>query len=290
MVDELTKPQRRVIDAGILIHEEPPSADEMAYQHAVLCQVGLPRRRVKGREFMRCSGAAWLNVQAGRLDEGKGPIEQPVPYGPLPRLALAHISTFAVRHRTAEVPIGESAAEFLRNLDMDIDGRRYATLRRQMHALAACHIQLGYRGRTYSGVPIKTFDAWGRNRGVDVQRSIWPGALELSTDFYESLVQAAVPLDLRAMTALKGSALAMDVYVWLAHRLRRIDGRIILHWQALKGQFGQEYRGRAADKDFKKKFTKALKAALAVYPEARVRPVKGGLSLESSLPPVLPHR
>ena len=81
-----------------------------------------------------------------------------------------------------------------------------------MHALAACHVQLGYRGRTYSGVPIKTFDAWAHNCAAAGQRSIWPGELVLSTDFYESLIQTAVPLDLRAFSALKGSATAMDAY------------------------------------------------------------------------------
>ena len=285
-----TRAEWRLIEAGSKIYGERPNGEDMAYMHTVLCQVGLPRRGIKGRSFMRHSGAAWLNVQAGLLDEGKGPVEQPVPYGPLPRLALAYISTFAVCHRTQAIPIGHSAAEFLRKLDMDIDGRRYTTLRRQMHALAACHIQLGYRGRTYSGVPIKTFDAWVRNRSADGQCSIWPGNLTLSTDFFESLVQAAVPLDLRALSSLKGSALAMDVYTWLAHRLWRIEGKgVALHWKVLKDQFGQEYQGKDAGRDFKKEFTKALKQVMAVYPQARVKPIKGGLLLLGSPSPIAPE-
>ena len=232
-----------------------------------------------------------MSVQGGVLDEGRGPAEQPVPYGSMPRLGLAYISTFAVRHRTPEVPIGQSAAEFLRLLDMGIDGRRYTTLRRQMHALAACHVQLGYRGRTYSGVPIKTFDAWVHNRAAVGQRSIWPGELVLSTDFYKSLIQTAVPLDFRALSALKGSATAMDAYTWLAHRLWRIEGRrsVMVPWKAMKEQFGQEYQGRAATKDFKKEFTKALKQALVVYPKASVKLVNGGLLLLSSPPPIAPR-
>ena len=57
----------------------------MSFTHAVLCQVGLPRSKTDAREFMRKSGDAWVNVQAGWLDEGKGPVQQPIPYGAMPR-------------------------------------------------------------------------------------------------------------------------------------------------------------------------------------------------------------
>ena len=259
----------------------------MAYQHAVLCQIGLPRRKFDGQRFIRRSGAAALVVSAGMLHEGRKLIEQPVPYGPLPRLALAHISTYAVRHNTPLVPMEETAGGFLRKMGFDQGGKRYANLRRQMHALAACHIQLGYRGHTFSGVPIERFEAWAVNRGKERQGVIWPGELLLSPTFYETLRQSAVALDERALLELSGSALALDVYTWLAHRLWRIkEGRIVLPWKKLREQFGQEYQGRGAAKDFKKEFTKAVRAALQVYPKAVVKQVEGGLLLVCSPPPV----
>ena len=66
-------------------------------------------------------------VQAGFLDEGNGPVVQPIPYGAMPRLALAWVSTYAKRHKTREIPIGDSAAEFLRLVGMDSQGNRSAT-------------------------------------------------------------------------------------------------------------------------------------------------------------------
>ena len=53
---------------------------------------------------MRQSGPAWVNVQAGYLDEGRGPVQQPIPYSPLPRLALAHLPTHAVAAQDARHP------------------------------------------------------------------------------------------------------------------------------------------------------------------------------------------
>lgn len=284
---KLTNREQQSVDTSVLIHEGAPDFEEMAYQHAVLCQVGLPRRKVEGNRFMRRSGSAWMQVQSGVLDEGRGPVAQPVPYGALPRLALAYIQTFAVQNNTPVVPMKGSAGEFLKAVGADLGGKRYANLRRQMHALAACHIQLGYRGRTFSGVPIERFNAWAVNRSSGDQGVIWPGELLLSHTFYETLRSSAVVLDKRALLELRGSALALDVYTWLAHRLWRIKGgSIVLPWQKLKEQFGHEYRGKHGAVNFKKEFTKALRAALRVYPKAVVKPVQGGLLLVCSPPPV----
>lgn len=283
-----TRSQFKLLEAGEQISSEPPTGEDMAFTHAVLCQVGLPRSKVDGREFLRQSGAAWVNVQAGMLDEGNGPVPQPVPYGAMPRLALAWVSTYAKRHKTREIPIGDSAAEFLRLMGMDDQGARYATLRKQMHALAACRLQLGYKGRTYNGQPVEQFDAWLVNQ-ESIQRTLWPGVMILSEGYYRELIEHGVPLDNRALHALKGSALALDVYAWLAHRLYRIEGRpVILHWKSLREQFAQEYTGKEADKDFKKKFLPVLRDVQVVYPKANVKQVTGGLMLLSSPPPIPP--
>ncbi|WP_204377130.1 hypothetical protein [Aquitalea pelogenes] len=61
---------------------------------------------------------------------------------------------------------------------------------------------------------------------------------------------------------------------------------MILYWTNLREQFGQEYQGKEADKDFKKKFLIALRAVLAVYPQAKVKQVTGGLMLMASPPPI----
>lgn len=281
-----TRADIAIIDASARIMEAPPTGNDMAFNHGILCQVGLPRAKVDGSHFLRQSGDAWMSVQAGLLDEGKGPVQQPVPYGALPRLALAWVSTHAVRHKTAEIPIGESAAEFLRMMGKDNQGARYNTLRTQMHALAACRLQMGFKGRTWSAQPVEQFDAWINDKESD-QRPLWPGTLRLSDSFYNILMESPVPLDNRALDALSGSALALDIYCWLAHRLHRIEGRpITLHWRSLRDQFGQEYQGKNPDKDFKDAFRVQLEKVLMVYPDAKVKQVNGGLLLMPSRPPV----
>lgn len=280
----------KLIQASALISTVPPTGDDMAFTHAVLCQVGFPRSKVDGREFMRQSGSAWVNVQAGLLDEGNGPVLQPVPYGATPRLAMAWASTFAKRNNTREVPIGKGPSEFLRLLGHRATGGdrgTLTTLRKQIHALAACRLQLGYKGRTFNGQPVEQFDAWIAGGGQKKAR--WPGIMVLSEGYFRELIENGVPLDNRALQTLKGSALSLDVYTWLAHRLHRIESRpVILHWKSLREQFGQEYQGKDPDKDFKKRFKEALLAALAVYPQAKskVKLVRGGMVLQAASPPI----
>ena len=287
-----TKREIKLVDASAEIAGTRPGGDDLAFMHTIMCQVGLPRSKVDGTSFERHSGNAALLVEAGKLWDGEQFVQQPIPYGTMPRLMLAWMNTYAVRFKTQEIPVGNSASEFLRMLGKTVNGGRnstYTTFRNQVQALSACRMTLGFnvngKAHTYDGKPIKHFEAWLHN--TDEQRSLWPATVAFSDEYFRTLVDHAVPLDMRAMMALKGSSLAMDVYVWLAERLHRINGRpIILHWTNLREQFAQEYQGKDADKDFKKKFLPALQAVLAVYPQAKVKRVTGGLMLMASEPPV----
>lgn len=283
---KLTKRENALIEVSANIMGQSPMGNDFAFIHSIMCQVGLPRSKVEGEYFVRQCGSTWVSVQSGFLDEGHGPVLQGIPYGPVPRLALAWICTYAKRHATREIPIGDSAAEFLRLMDFDDQGARYETLHKQMKSLAACRLQFGYKGRTFAGQPVEQFDTWMSNKGTK-QRVLWPGVMVLSEQYFRELIENAVPLDNRALHALKGSAFALDIYTWLAHRLHRIEGSpMVLHWTNMREQFGQEYAGKNANKDFKNQFLRSLGAVLPVYPQAQVKQVRGGLMLESSPPPV----
>lgn len=288
----LSRSATKLLDAGTLISDQPPTGDDMAFMHSIMCQVGLPRSKVTETSFERHSGGAALLVEAGKLWDGHQFVQQPIPYGAMPRLILAWMNTYAVRFNTSEIPVGDSASEFLRMLGKNPNGGKrgsFTTFRKQVQALSACRMTLGFnangRAHTYDGKPIKHFDAWIQSN--EHQRPLWPGSVTFSEDYFQTLKAHAVPLDLRALMELQGSALAMDVYAWLSERLHRISGRpIILHWANLREQFGQEYKGKDPDKDFKDAFLIQLKKVLVVYPQAKVKQVTGGIMLMPSPPPI----
>lgn len=282
-----SKRERKIVDTSALISLEPPTSEDYGYYHSLFCQVGLPRSKVDGTVFERRSGESWISVQAGYLDEGKGPVQQPLPYGALPRLIMAYVSTFAVRNSTQEIPMGESAADFMSNhLGITTDGKRYKAMRIQMHALAAMRLQFGMRGRTFNGQPIQRFDAWLAN--TSSQRSIWPGVTQLDEEFYKSIKKSAVPLDRRALDMLKGTALGLDMYVWFAQRLYKLPRNMTLSWYALKDQFGQEYGGPNGLQNFRVEFSLKLKIVKAAYPQAKIEIVRGGIEMKPSPTPVPP--
>jgi hypothetical protein len=279
---------RRVISTSVEISQEPP--DRADFLHAVLCQVGMPRKATEARVFERWQGNVGLSLEAGRLGLGGRFVDQPLPYGVKPRLVMIHISTEAVRTKSRVIPIGDSMRDFLEILGLGTNAGRNGVLpmfKKQMLALAACRLTLAMQvngvDRNIHTQPIDRFDAWLSMDGK--QRSLWSGELEISERFYETLTGNAVPLDHRALSALKHSSLALDIYSWLAHRLcrvRKVDG-VKLSWENLREQFGQEYND---PKNFKKEFRQSLRQVLAVYPDAHIEDVPGGLLLRPSNPPL----
>lgn len=264
------------------------------YLPAVLCQVGLPRRPTPGRTFERTSGNVSLQVEAGRAWDGQAWQELPLPYGVRPRLALVHISTQAIRTRSRTVDVGVSVNAFLTELGLDNGGKAYRQMRQQMTALAVCTLRLGrVETRNVGGdemdfavtldaKPFRQFEAWLDSRGD--QPTLWPTEIELTQEFYDGLVANAVPLEHGAIAKLTHSALALDLYTWLAHRLYRVRrGGSRISWAALQEQFGGEYADR---KQFKREIRRRLQDVLTVYPDAKVEIVDGGLMLHASPPPI----
>jgi hypothetical protein len=282
----LPKLTRQIVDAGLDIADLGPDRPE--FLHAVLCQLGLPRSRQTERVFERSSGNASIRLAAGAYHDGFGWQEAPLPYGSKPRLALYHICSEAIRTQSREISTRDGIVPFLERCGIGVGGRSFANFKYQMTWLSVCDFNLAFmtadkRIRQTRTNPIKHFDFWANPNSR--QRSLWPDSLLLDYDFFETLREHAVPLDPRAIHALQHSALALDVYTWLAHRLCRIrkSGGVKLSWRNLREQFGQEYK---TSKDFKREFTPALRKACAVYPDARIEDTTGGIMLYSSPPPI----
>ncbi|MBX9842573.1 MAG: hypothetical protein K2Z80_12270 [Xanthobacteraceae bacterium] len=265
-----------------------PGDENPAFLHAVLCQLGLPRKPTDQRVFTRTSGSASLRLEAGTWFNGRAWDEQPLPSGTRPRLVLFHVCSEAVRTRSPVVEVEDSVRAFLRRLKIDTAGDSMRRFRKQILSLAVCRMQLGYK--TADRVvnlkcdPIEEFEAWLQNDD-NGQRSIWPGVMTLSPKFFETLAEHAVPLDQGAIGSLQHSALALDLYTWLAHRLCRIrqSHGVAVPWAALKDQFGQEY---ACQKAFKREVLAMLRQVRPVYPDARIEQINGGLRLMPSPPPI----
>jgi hypothetical protein len=285
---KVTPTTKRLIDAHVEIIDGQP--DEKAYLHSVLCQTGLPYRPTDLRRWQRRQGAASLLIEAGSaLDPRTGDfVELGLPHGERPRLILIYLSTEAVLTRSPTIEVGGSLTAFARSIGVDTNGPSIRRFKDQLARLAASTVRLGVvadgRATQINTQIVSGIDLW-MPKDAD-QRILWPSTVTLSADYFTSLQEHAVPLDPRAIATLAGSALALDVYVWLAQRLHRIPkgGSQTITWLALKAQFGPDYDRLI---DFRRKFVLALKAVRTVYPTARIEIADAGLVLWNSSPPVL---
>ena len=68
-----------------------------------------------------------------------------LPFGTLPRLLMAWLSTEAVRTQSREISLGDSLSEFMRTLGIySSDGKAYTRLRNQMDRLFNASVRLTY--------------------------------------------------------------------------------------------------------------------------------------------------
>jgi hypothetical protein len=238
----------------------------------------------------RRQGRATLLVEAGRVINPKsGHFEQlGLPYGPKARLLLMHLNSEAVRRQSPIIPVEDTMTAFFRRLmGRSQDGRELRRLKTQLSALAAAQFRLGITGGG-STVQVNTqivgaFNLWLEKD--ESQRVMWPSCLKLSLDYYHSLLKHAVPLDERAIAALAHSAVALDIYCWLAQRLHRVPpGKPqLVTWVNLQEQFGQGY---TRIRKFREFFHGLLPQVQAAYPEARFETDGHGMTLLQSPPPV----
>ena len=288
----------KLIDLYTEISLNTATINDAAYMHVSMCQLGLPRslKSVKGKDtFERQCGHCSIRIQAGALWDGHQWVQQPIPYGPIPRLLLAIINRIAVTERTKIIELGSSWTKILRILGKGEptggNNGNLTKLKKEMLALLACEFKLGFirNGQpiTFDNKPIKEYGLWYTEQSASLEE-ITPSTIVLSDEYYSALIddRAAIPFDMRAVVGLSHSALAIDIYLMLTERLHRLAKSQTLTWRLLKGQFGQEYIGVHSDRTFKRKFITAFKAVKMAYPECKSELKPHGLELVPSPPPI----
>ncbi len=285
----LSRIQERLIESCVAIQDADPKS--ILYQHSVFCQTSLPYRDPgqEVRVWERKQGAISLRVEAGvaQSPDSDDWIELGLPWGAKPRLILAHLNAEALRVGSPVVEVEDSLTAFVKRLCLDTGGRTMRTIKDQLARLSGSTIRLGIRadGRavTIKRDIISAFDLWLPKD--DRQRVLWPSTIQLSPEYFDSLMKHAVPLDDRAVAALSHSAMGLDMYAWLAQRLHRVDPHKpqSVSWEAVKAQFGWHY---GEMRKFRQVFRRTLTEVLTQYRAARIEMDDEGLTLRNSPPPI----
>ena len=289
-VKPLSRVKRRGIKASIDIAMEPPEV--ISYQHTVLCQTSLPYRNPGDGvlSWERKQGSVHLLVDAGKAlnPETDEYVQLSLPFGPKPRLILAHLNAQAIKTGSPVLNMEDSLTAFVKRVQgRDPTGTEFSYFYYNFSSLSVSTVRLAMateeRALQVNSQIVDAFDLWFPKN--EKQRVLWPSTIHLNDKYFASLQKHAVPLDERALAALSHSSMGLDIYAWLAQRLHRIPAGKpqFITWAAIKDQFGQGYRRM---NNFKAVFRVAMKQVLIQYQAANVQEDGRGLTLRNSVPPV----
>lgn len=276
---ENTPSVEKLINEALAIEaESAQDAGALGFMARAMVQATLPHKKVEGNEFTRVNGSYSLTIMA--------PSRIGLPYGTIPRLLLAWLTTEAVKTQCRELELGDSLSGFMHELDMAPTGGRWgsiARLKEQTRRLFASSITAIYeKGAGFAVINQQVADKamlWWDSKDPE-QAGLWKSTVTLSEVFFHEVTDRPVPIDMRAMKALKKSPMALDVYAWLTYRVSYLKQPTVIPWTALALQFGSDY---AELRFFKRAFLAELRKVITVYGAVQVEATDTGLKVWPSL-------
>jgi len=254
-----------ITEALALEAETAKEAGALGFMTRALVQATMPHSKQTGTEFTRKNGLFTLTILA--------PEKIGLPYGSIPRLLIAWITTEAVRTKNRQIILGDSLSKFMEQLDLVPTGGRWGTITRfkdQTCRLLSSSIKCFYENEETWAVKnidvIEDANLWWNPKKPD-QATLFESTLTLSERFFSETINSPVPVDMRALKLLSRSPLALDIYCWLTYRMSYLKKPTKIPWGALCVQFGSDY---ARPRDFKNRFSNQLRKVCVVYQGAKV--------------------
>ena len=150
----------RQVDHLVTAREAEP---DLGFMARMLALCSLPRTNPgRRKEYVRRNGPYTLVMSAGGLNK--------LPYGNLPRLLLAWVSTEAVQTQSRTLVLGRSLSEFMRKVGVyDGGGAMRRRLREQMERLFRARVELIYEAEDVtrhiaSNIAVQSEFWWNLNR------------------------------------------------------------------------------------------------------------------------------
>ena len=202
-----------------------------------------------------------------------------LPYGSIPRLLLFWITSEAIRSQSRRLVLGNSLTQFFNAVGLSPNtghGKRSnpKRLREQMTRLFRCKISFDSdkdNSQKWHDMEVAPHgETWWDYDSPD-QGSVFESYIVLGEYFYEAIKANPVPIDFRALKALKKSPFALDLYAWATWRvfslekLGQKEASITLTGEgSLAEQFGSNY---SRDDNFKAALAEGLEAVQSVWPQ-----------------------
>lgn len=274
-------------EAAVDIRQNPEAVDP-AFMARQLVQCTLPHSDPGDVSvWTRTNGALTLAIRPYVDLKTRKPL---YPYGSIPRLLLFWIVTEATQKKSRHIKLGNSLDGFVRAIGLNprTGGGKRGDAKRlhdQMERLFRSIISFEDQREDHKHyldmqIAPKGVLWWDTKRTM--QDNLWDSWIELGETFYEAITAAPVPVDLRALRALKRSPLALDLYSWLTYTAfiaSRTHKTRLVPWEGLHAQMGAEY---AEIRQFKAKVVATLRKVKLTYPALRAESTAEGLAVYPS--------
>lgn len=268
-----------------------PNKTESAFMARQLVQATLPHKNPGNvPAWSRKNGDLTLTLRPG-WDEKKEKLIG-YPYGTIPRLLLFWITTEAIRTKNPRIELGNSLAKFMEELGLDpYQGGKRSDVKRlqeQMRRLFQSTISFTQytKGQAWLNMQVAPKGMLWWDEKKPAQSTLFENWIHLGEDFFKAITSSPVPVDMRALKALKRSPLALDFYAWAsytAYQTQQTGQSRSISWDQLHEQFGSEYKKLD---EFARKAWNALSKVQSVYPALNVERVRGGVVVLPSTPSI----
>ena len=176
-----------------------------------------------------------------------------LPFGNLPRLLLAWVSTEAVRTQAASSFLGRSLSEFMRqagHLLVPIGAGSNPAPQSDGTAVQLLTSQLIYKDE-HGEAPVSSSVAdrtefWWNERKPD-ERVLWESKMRTGEKFFNEIIQPPRAARHEHPQGPQALALGLDLYLWLTYRTFALRAPLRLTWRQVYRQFGAD-PDKASDK------------------------------------------
>lgn len=287
----------RLAKASAEIRLAPVPADQQkAFMARHLVLATLPHRDPGDQPIWRRENGRFILTITPWVDDSGKPRH---PYGSIPRLLLFWVVTEAARTKSRRLRLGHNLADFMRQVGLSPDtggGKRGDAKRLRDQADRLFRAQISFEERAdhqgerarWINMPITDSGEVWWSTIATTQGALFESYVILGEAFFQAITTGPVPLDRRALKALRQSPLDLDVYAWATYRVFTLGSRdAFIPWSGLSRQIGAAYSN---PKNFQQAAALAFRKVSAVYPALRYRLEPGGIRLLPSLPAVPPDK
>jgi Plasmid encoded RepA protein len=278
--EKISRQLRKIIEAS----DECLDRDKksISYICRTMVSASIPHSRTHHQSYTRENNKNRITV-IGNKDSGG------IPYGVYPRLILTWLSTEIVKKQSKEIVLGRSLSDFMKSLDLCVTGGKWGTLSRfkeQMQRLFSCAILYSLKNEvddTWIALNMTIVNQAVIKMDDVLNANLFESKILINELFFEEVLRAPIPVDIRAVNALKDSSMALDIYFWLTYRMSYLKFQVDISFSKLQEQFGSGYTDTPHGRyEFKRKFLSQLSKVKVIYKDVNYKIYSDWLTLYPS--------